>query len=97
MTKIALMDSNNYQGNCGVGEREARRLAARARRADDVARDVGEAEEARRARDRVARVVERARLRVARLVVARAAALVVPASVQLRMQLERRWNGARRA
>ena len=24
MTKIALMDSNNYQGNCGVGEREGR-------------------------------------------------------------------------
>ena len=24
MNKIALMDSNNYQGNCGVGEREGR-------------------------------------------------------------------------
>ena len=24
MNRIAMMDSNNYQGNCGVGEREAR-------------------------------------------------------------------------
>ena len=24
MNRIALMDSNNYEGNCGVGEREAR-------------------------------------------------------------------------
>ena len=24
MNKIALMDSNNYAGNCGVGEREGR-------------------------------------------------------------------------
>jgi O-phospho-L-seryl-tRNASec:L-selenocysteinyl-tRNA synthase len=24
MDKIALMDSNNFQGNCGVGEREGR-------------------------------------------------------------------------
>lgn len=24
MNRIALMDSNNYQNNCGVGEREGR-------------------------------------------------------------------------
>ena len=24
MNRVALMDSNNYEGNCGVGEREAR-------------------------------------------------------------------------
>jgi O-phospho-L-seryl-tRNASec:L-selenocysteinyl-tRNA synthase len=24
MTKLALMDANNYLGNCGVGEREGR-------------------------------------------------------------------------